>query len=338
MEAGPLFIFSGAGAMRHNFLIIHNKMAGRRNSPLLAAVAGELERAGAGFALKAAGSLEEDMELAREAARNGGFDAVVAAGGDSTVRGVAMGLAGSDMPLGVIPAGTGNVLAEEIGLSRDPSRIAATLIEGEEKKINMGLADGEPFLLMTGVGFDAEVVQKLNHDLKQRVRKAAYVWPTLKALAKKPPSLSVSFDEEKNEGEGRSGRAYGAAFVVVTRARHYGGSFIIAPKADMGGDDLQVVMFTKKGRMGMIVSLLGMAMGWNGRLAKKALDEKGEFVGHVMKTPGVMIRPARHVRIECLPSCSAPAQIDGEYMGETPLEIRADGGSVILLSPPSNID
>ena len=112
------------------------------------------------------------------------------------------------------------------------------------------MANGEPFLLMAGAGFDAQIVKNLDHDLKQRIRKAAYIGPTLKALTAKPPELSVTFPED-----GENDRSYAAAFVVVTKVRLYGGSFVIAPDADLGAGELQVVMFMDRSRLGMVRAL-----------------------------------------------------------------------------------
>ncbi len=320
--------------MRKKFLVIHNKMAGRLKAPMLTAVLKQLHQRGAKVRLEAAASVEEDIELARTAVALQDVDAVIAAGGDSTIRGVALGLTGTQMPLGIIPAGTGNVLAQEIRLG-NPRRIAQTLIQGPPRRIRMGLANGEPFLLMAGAGFDAQIVRDLDHDLKQRIRKAAYVGPTVRALASQPPRFSVRFAEEAE-------REYSAAFVVVTRARFYGGRFVMAPDADLSSDELQVVMFMNSGRLGMVRSLLGLAMGGNGRLKEKAVSADGRFVGNIMKTPGVMIRATRHVRIE---SDSAFAtQIDGDYLQTvskaqegTAFEIGADGGDVKLIVPCDTI-
>ena len=314
--------------MRKKFLVIHNKMAGRLKAPMLSKVMTQLEKRGAQLELKAAASVEEDIELAQEAVRAGQVDGVIAAGGDSTIRGVAMGLVGTDMPLGVLPAGTGNVLAEEIRLTRKPGKIAATLMEGDLKPVTPGLANGEPFLLMAGAGFDAQIVKELDHDLKQRIRKAAYTGPTLRALVAKPPALSVTFPED-----GESASSYAAAFVVVTKVRHYGGAFVIAPDADLAAEELQVVMFMDRSRLGMVRALIGLAMGKNARLKKTATGENGELVGHIMKTNGVMIRACKQVRIAS--PDPVPTQIDGEWLGYSPLDISVSDQAVKLIVPNS---
>jgi len=314
--------------MRKKFLVIHNKMAGRLKLPLSNSVMSRLEKCGARLELKAANSVEEDIELAGQAVRAGEVDAVIAAGGDSTIRGVAMALVGTELPLGVLPAGTGNVLAQEINLTRKPDQIATTLMEGDLKSVTPGLANGEPFLLKAGVGFDAGIVKNLDHHLKQRIRKAAYAGPTLKALVARPPELSVTFPED-----GDNGGNYRAAFVVVTKVRHYGGAFVIAPDADLAADELQVVMFMDCSRLGMVRALIGLAMGKNARLKKSAIRKTGELVGHIMKTHGVMIRACKKVRITSLEP--VPTQIDGEWLGYSPLDIRTGEQALKLIVPKS---
>jgi YegS/Rv2252/BmrU family lipid kinase len=315
--------------MYKKFLIIHNKMAGRLKAPMLTDVVAQLEERGAELVLKGAASVEEDIELSSRAALEKKVDAVIAAGGDSTIRGVAMGLMGTDMPLGIIPAGTGNVLAQEIDLGHDPGKIAGTIIEGSRRSIVPGLANGEPFLLMAGAGFDAEIVKNLDHDLKQRIRKAAYTWPTLKALAAKPQPLNIEFcDDIADE---KNGYSYRAAFVVITKVRHYGGSFTIAPDADLAANELQVVMFMNRGRLGMLRALLGLAMGQN-KHVKKTVMQDGRLVGHIMKTAGVMIRSCKKVKISS--ENPVPTQIDGEWLGMTPLQISINDQAVNLIVPP----
>lgn len=315
--------------MRKNFLIIHNKMAGRLKAPMLARVSKQLERQGAQLVLKAAASVQEDIELARAAVASNAVDAVIAAGGDSTIRGVAMGLMGSDMPLGIIPAGTGNVLAQEISLGHKPKTIAQTLINGPLETITPGLANGEPFLLMAGAGFDAQIVKNLNHDLKQRIRKMAYIGPTLKALAAKPGRLMVEFPDDL----GNVDKGYEASFVVVTKARLYGGSFMLAPEAELTKNDLHVVIFPKAGRFGLMKALIGLALGRNGHIREKVMEE-GRLVGHMMTNKGVMIRPCQKVRIKS--NEPVPTQIDGEWLATTPLDISTSDAPIQLIVPQTS--
>lgn len=309
--------------MRRHFLVIHNPKAGLKDGPLLLKTLTALEQAGCQLDFEVAYNVEDDIELASMAAKAGEVDAVVAAGGDSTIRGVALGLMGTDMPLGVLPVGTGNVLAQEIGLAKKPSVIADTLINGTVEPIKIGMTNDQPFLLMTGVGFDADVVGQLDHDLKQRIHKAAYVWPVIKALMRTLRQVSVCFDDEGND-------CVTAQWVVVTRARHYGGQFILAPDASLRGDELQVVMFTDMSRLGLIRALIGFALGGN----TKVMRNEGQGKGQKVRTRGVVIRSCWSVRITS--DDAVPTQLDGELIDAVPpIIVTTSDQEVSLIVPTS---
>lgn len=289
--------------MRRRFLILHNPRAGLKRSPLLWRTLAALERLGCTLQIERTSSIDEDEVLAREAAAAQDFDAVVAAGGDSTIRGTAKGLMGSSLPLGIIPIGTGNVLAHEIGLRRRAGAVAAMLTRGAARQIRLGLANGEPFLLMAGVGFDAEVVKHLDHGAKQHMYKAAYAWPVLRALATPLPELSVEVDTER----------LSASFVVASRVSHYGGGLLLAPDAAPEREDFQVVLFQADGRIDLIRQLAALA------------------AGKLARARGVVIRTASALRVEARGAASY--QIDGEWAGETPLSLALAPQGVRLIQP-----
>jgi diacylglycerol kinase family enzyme len=312
--------------MRRQFLIIHNPRAGLKNPSLLTKTLVALEEAGCEMVFEVGNDVEHDAQLAAMAAKEGRMDAVVAAGGDSTVRGVAKGLMGTQMPLGIIPVGTGNVLAHEIDLVRRPYPIASTLMDGLEMAVKPGLANGEPFLLMTGVGFDADVVKHLDHGIKQHIKKGAYVWPVLRALMKKPARLRVIFEDGGDESLEET-----AAFVVVSKIRYYGGPFVLAPDADLMADRFEVVLFTDRTRIGLIGALVGLARGWNMKTKQQLVDPQGQTIGRYVKSRGVLIRSCRKVRIESLSPVAT--QIDGEWLANTPLGVEAASETLKLITP-----
>ena len=99
----------------------------------------------------------------------------MAAGGDGTVHDVAAGLLGTPIPLGIIPMGTANVFAREVGLPRSPERVASTLMNGKVGTIPVGQINGQPVLFVVGIGFDAEAVRQFETAGTRKLGQAGFV-------------------------------------------------------------------------------------------------------------------------------------------------------------------
>lgn len=110
---------------------------------------------------------------ARRAAADGA-DVVIAFGGDGTVRECAEGVSGMTVPLGVIPAGTGNILARNLGIPNDIEESIAVALGDNTRTLDTGLANNELFAVIAGAGFDAEVMANTDHEAKERVGSLAY--------------------------------------------------------------------------------------------------------------------------------------------------------------------
>ncbi len=249
-------------------------------------------------------SLEADKQLSQEAAASGEFDAVVAAGGDSTIRGAAAGLIGTDLPLGIIPVGTGNVMAAELSLGRNADRIADILINGTAIPVHGGKINGEPFFLMAGAGFDADVVGRLSQSLKKRIGKVAYTGPVLSTLTGPLPKLHVEVD----------GARFDAAWVIVTNARHYGGEFVLSPATALDRPGLRTVMLQPGTRLGLLKLIVKLA------------------AGRLEDDPCVTSIEGRKTVISS--DMPVPVQIDGETHGSTPVTIEPCDESFRLIVPP----
>ena len=295
--------------MRRNFFVIANPGAGLSLSPLVRTVTAALQNAGASVSTIRPDTVETARRAAREAAGSGRHDAVVAAGGDGTIRQVAAALLGSDVPLGIIPHGTGNVLAHEIGLRPEPSAIVRMLLEGPTTTVHCGYANNEPFLLMAGAGFDGRVIAAVDHRFKSFVGKVAYAAPVLGALAHPIDNLSVSLDGIHHE----------ASWTVIANARHYGGRFVLARRHGIHVRGLQAVLFTAKTRAERLGQLLSLAMG--------KLEERAATYGDVRMIPCTRATITARVPV--------PAQIDGDVFGTTPLEIESSSAELKLVLPSS---
>lgn len=286
-----------ATLMPTRMLIVFNPAAGaRRRRRLLAAL--DLMR-GVGLRPEVADTARRGhaVELARDAARCG-VPIVVAAGGDGTIAEVADGLAGSDTALGVLPLGTANVLALELGIPRAPAQAAAVLAMGRTALLHPGLArhpDGREllFVQMLGAGFDAAVVHNLSTPLKRAIGKGAYVWQTLREMPRYgfTPIRAVI-----------DGRAEDAASVIVTKGRLYAGRFMLAPGADPRLEGFHVALFRDAG--------VAAAMRYGAALP----------LGLLPRLRGVDIMTGQEVRLD---GAGCPAQADGDAAGCLPVTIAA---------------
>ena len=292
------------GARR--FAVICNPLAG--SGPARRRLAGVLDRLradGSELVVRQGEGPAGNQSLALAALADGNFDAVIVAGGDGTIRATAPALVGTPMPLGIIPVGTGNVLAHEIGLKLEPEEIAKCLLYGHTVSISTARANGELFLLMAGAGFDGRVIGALDLAFKQRVGKLAYVWPVARALLAAPDRLIVNID----------GVEHRAAWAVVTLRARYAGAFVISHHAYLGGSGFRVVLFRPGSRVGLARQLLALASGAAGPY------------------PAIDDLPGRHVEITT--DRPVPAQIDGEAAGTTPLRIESGGPMLRLIAPTS---
>lgn len=286
---------AGAGAVARRVLVILNPAAGRRlraRRRLRRVLAG-LERRGCAVTVRPTAGPGDAERLARAAEPE--FDLVVAAGGDGTVHEVANGLAnghgGASCVLGVLPLGTANVLANELGLPRHPKRLAALLAQAVPQPIWPGRMDGQIpdrlFLCMAGIGFDAAVVARVDPHCKRRFGRLAFLWAILECLARhRPGEFPILID----------GAEHRAGAAVIAKTRFYAGRFVLAPAARAGEPLFHVVLFPSGRRRAVLRILLAMALG----------------VLHRM--PGVLVIPAS--RISLPDSGTWPVQADGEIVAE----------------------
>jgi YegS/Rv2252/BmrU family lipid kinase len=275
-------------------IIIFNPAAGRRRVRLLWRVVDVLAENGVRVSIERTDSRGHAERLARRAA-SCGAKLVVAAGGDGTIAEVANGLSGSATRLGIIPLGTANVLARELGLSFAPRAVAAALAFGRTQRIFPGIARsaaGERlFVQMVGAGFDAAVVRHLPIPLKHAIGRSAYVLQSLREASRyKFTPIQVTLDGEPTE----------AGSVIVTKGRLYAGPFLLAPDASPARPGFTVALFDRSG------PLAALAYG-----AALPLDL-------LPSMPGLRLTHAEEVDIIAV---GIPTQADGDPSGETPVRL-----------------
>jgi len=258
-----------------------------------------------------------DAERAARDAAGQGFDAVLVAGGDGTVNEVINGLltapgSAKPLPLGLVPLGTQNVLASELGLSAtdDLSFTAAMLRAGKTRRLDAGKAGERYFVLMAGFGFDAVVVREVLRPVKELIGPAAYALATLGALAKyRSTAISLTLDGEEIRSE--------AFLVVIANAASYAYRQIkLALFAEPDDGWLDVCVFERPN----MDSRLHRAMN-------RGLDRVG-FASQMvsvlarrhLRDPSVRYYRARTIALTSVPPISG--QLDGETFGETPVTIR----------------
>lgn len=120
-------------------------------------------------------------EIARDAAASG-VDVVIANGGDGTVNEVINGIAGTTTALAVLPGGTANVWAGEIKVKKHPLEAMRVALDGDRRRVDLGIANGRYFLLMAGIGFDAGIIPRVNPAWKRRLGAASYIIAAVRSI------------------------------------------------------------------------------------------------------------------------------------------------------------
>lgn len=242
---------------RRRFLVIHNPVAGARRGRHLRAVIERLIGAHGAEVEVRATTGRGDAEAIARSVLPGTVDAVVAAGGDGTINEVINGLAargdsGAAAPLGLVPLGTANVLANELRLPFGTDGIADALVFGPSRVVNLGVANGRCFSMMAGVGLDAQVVESVDPGLKRMTGKVAYAVETLSQLIRqRNRRYTVTI----------GGQSWEVASVVVANGRFYGGRFVCAREASLFQRRLDVCLFPGMGRWNAVRYLWGVLAG-----------------------------------------------------------------------------
>jgi len=255
--------------------VIFNPNAGRgRGAAIASAVEQHLVGRGLEVNLHATCRPKEGMVLARRFARE--TDIIVAVGGDGTINEVVNGMAcvaeaptagqvsagaagsaargpsGRRALLGIVPAGTVNVLALELGLPFHVERACNVIAGSKTISLDLGKVNGRRFALMVGAGIDALTVRNIDLRAKRHFKELAFVGTGLKAgLADQPPGFLVRVDEQE----------YLATFFVAGNSRYYAGRFGVTPAADPTDGVLDLLLFTGTTRASLAVFWLGVPSG-----------------------------------------------------------------------------
>jgi YegS/Rv2252/BmrU family lipid kinase len=259
--------------------------------------------------------------LAREAV-NRGCDSIIVCGGDGTVHEVLQSLVGTSIALGVVPMGTANALASDLGLSKSPAKaigalLAATPVQVPVGRIFYRTSAGQDqwryFTVAAGVGADALLMKRMDPALKRRFGYFLYLVEAFRIWA----SHSFPFFQVRANGNG-SPRVEEASQLLAVRVHSFGGVVgTLAPCANLRSENLCLVAFKTRSRYRILRFLLAVA----GK--RHTFSDEVELL--------------QADTVECLPNGSRSrvyVEADGELLGQLPARIEIASETVTLLIPP----
>ncbi|NWF75063.1 MAG: diacylglycerol kinase family lipid kinase [Nitrospirae bacterium] len=249
----------------------------------------------------------EAENIAREAVNKRPF-LVIAAGGDGTFNEVINGMVNSDIPMAILPMGTTNVLAKEIGVPENVEGAIEIAIKGTPHVVSLGkiIAGYQSsritryFVLMAGIGYDGESVYRINENLKKISGKGVYILSGIKTLIRfKPEALTCDINE----------KTYKVYSLIVGKAAKYGGNLKITPDAKLTEPTLYVCLFKGKRRFDILRYVAGILIN------RHIMFEDVEY----LKTESIQIKGKAHI------------QLDGDYFGLSPASIEVEPNSLRLI-------
>jgi diacylglycerol kinase (ATP) len=304
-------------------LLIYNPASGRRRHRRFVEVeeaARVLKEQGIAAELAPTAGRASATDIARQAvAQHRGM--VIACGGDGTVNEIVNGLAGSQVPMALLPAGTANILAKELDIPWDIPRAARLIARGAVRRIALGIAfpmngnhsdllprAGRYFLSVGGAGPDGAIVNCVDEGLKKRAGEFAYWAEGFRQLFQyRFPEMRI----RSKDGE----RC--ATLVVAGRTAHYGGPFKITTGATLFEDSFEFVTQSKRSRLSYLACLPAL---WLGKLrSMRGIDS--------WKSKEVVCEPAGNEPVY--------AQVDGEPIGALPISFRIVPDALSIVVPTS---
>ena len=279
-------------------LVIFNPAARSEKARRVLRTIGQLS----GSIMRATAAAGDALTLAKWGVDHG-YKTIVAAGGDGTINEVVNGLAGADVRLGILPIGTMNVFASELGIPTELARAWKVIEAGHVRRIDLARANTHYFVQLAGVGLDAQVVQATSWNLKKNFGPLSYVIAAAQIAAQKPPRLFVEADGETHEG----------SFVLVGNGRYYGGPFAFFSRAQIDDGKLDILIFRNLGYLDIARYLGGILTGTHTDLPD--------------------VRYFQTKRASVSSEVEVPVELDGELEGLLPVTFRISSRKLSVLTP-----
>jgi len=246
--------------------------------------------------------------LAAQAAKDG-YDMIVAAGGDGTINEVVNGMGCSGIPLGILPLGTINVFALDLGIPLELEAAWSLLETGTARAIDLGCAEfaGKErfFVQLAGVGFDAHAVRAASWELKKRIGFLSYIWAGVVVLLKPRTDVEVRPLDGQPPATG--------SIVLIGNGRLYGGKLALFPHAKLDDGKLDVCVFER----------------WSGWHITR-------YVWGILRGKHVGLSDVKYIqtdRFECRTTRPAPFELDGEDAGEAPVTFSVLPRALRVVTP-----
>ena len=257
-----------------------------------------------GASMRLTSEAGDARDIAAEAVREG-FEVIIAAGGDGTLNEVVNGIGGAPVRLGILPVGTMNVFATELGIPQGNLERAWSIIEqGNVVEVDLPKANDTHFIQLAGVGLDAEVVRKTTADSKKALGPLSYLLTLVQVAAHKPSRVLL-------EAEG--GRIREGSFALIGNGRLYGGPFPVFQRANLFDGLLDVLVFQNQSHWDVVRYFQAIAFGTHPQL------------------PDVEYFQTSTLRVTS--SGDVPVELDGEVAGMLPCLFSVSSQKLRVLAP-----
>ena len=230
----------------------------------------------------------EARTIAEEAV-SGGIETIVAAGGDGTINEIVNGIAGAPVALGILPVGSMNVFAVQLGLPKGLKECWEVIQCGLTREVDLARANGHAFVQLAGVGLDAQVVQATSWEFKRDFGPLSYLISGAQIAARTPPHLVIRHNGVTEEG----------SFVLIGNGRYYGGPFPVFPNAQIDDGLLDVLVFKNLNYLDLVRYLHGVLFGTDVELDNVAC----------FRADSITVESREAV----------PVEVDGEVIGTVPV-------------------